>query len=118
MKGFGKLNTLIAPCLVIFMVSLTGLPPTVGFIAKFVVFSSLISETTAISFLVPILIVAVLTTVLSLFYYFNIPLHIYLKKPEELIIKKKKSVIFDFFILILAILVIIAGVFPDIFKIF
>jgi NADH-quinone oxidoreductase subunit N len=118
MKGFGKLNTLIAPCLVIFMVSLTGLPPTVGFIAKFVVFSSLISETTAISFLVPILIVAVLTTVLSLFYYFNIPLHIYLKKPEGLIIKKQKLIFLDFIIVILAIIVLIAGVFPDFFKIF
>ncbi|MRX45895.1 NADH-quinone oxidoreductase subunit N [Pedobacter puniceum] len=118
MKGLGKLNTLIAPCLVIFMVSLTGLPPTVGFIAKFVVFSSLISETTAISFLVPILIVAVLTTVLSLFYYFNIPLHIYLKKPEGLIIKKQKLIFLDFIIVILAIIVLIAGVFPDFFKIF
>lgn len=118
MKGLGKLNTLIAPCLVIFMVSLTGLPPTVGFIAKFVVFSSLISETTAISFLVPILIVAVLTTVLSLFYYFNIPLHIYLKKTEGLIIKKQKLIFLDFIIVILAIIVLIAGVFPDFFKIF
>ncbi|QEK50557.1 NADH-quinone oxidoreductase subunit N [Pedobacter aquae] len=118
LKGLGKLNTIIAPCLVVFMVSLTGLPPTVGFMAKFVVFSSLISETTAIGFLVPILIVAVLTTVLSLFYYFNIPLHIYLKKPEQLIVKEKKSPIFDFFIIILAVIVLIAGVFPSFFKIF
>jgi NADH-quinone oxidoreductase subunit N len=118
MKGLGKLNTLIAPCLVVFMVSLTGLPPTVGFIAKFVVFSSLISETTAISFLTPILIVAVLTTVLSLFYYFNIPLHIYLKKSEVLIVKKQNLAFFDFIIVILVITVLIAGVFPDFFKLF
>ncbi len=69
-------------------------------------------------FLTPILIVAVLTTVLSLFYYFNIPLHIYLKKSEALIAKKQKLVFFDFIIIILAITVLIAGIFPDIFKMF
>ena len=67
------------------LVSLVGLPPLGGFMAKFFLFSVLwefyllMNSETALCYL----IVAVLATVGSLFYYLQIPKNIFLSKEEQ-----------------------------------
>jgi NADH-quinone oxidoreductase subunit N len=55
-------------CMSIILVSLLGLPPLSGFVAKFAVFSTLVTDPQ----LYPLLIVGGLNTVLSLFYYLRL----------------------------------------------
>src|SRR5690606_15451553 len=55
-KGLGKSAPLIGVSLVVFMVSLVGLPPTAGFIAKFFVFTVLIGH---VSNSIPLIILLV-----------------------------------------------------------
>jgi NADH-quinone oxidoreductase subunit N len=64
--------------LLIFMLSLAGIPPTAGFMGKYFIFLSLI-ETHH-----PLLAVfAVLYIVPALYYYFRIVVHAWLKQPGE-----------------------------------
>ena len=57
------------------MISLTGLPPTGGFSAKFLLFSALWSayETSQQSFMLWVFILGLVNTVIALFYYLKIP---------------------------------------------
>ena len=78
-NGFGKKSPLLSACMVLFLLSLTGLPPTSGFIAKFYLFAAMI-EAQKFYWLA---VIAILNTVVSLFYYFSIAKSMYLDKIEN-----------------------------------
>lgn len=75
------------------MVSLAGLPPTSGFTAKLFIFSSLWEsyETSRKSLLFWLLVVGLLNTVISLFYYLRIPYFAFIKAGEWAGIQKKEG---------------------------
>lgn len=116
-KGLGRQAPIISVSLVIFMVALTGLPPTVGFIAKFLIFSSLIQAATTSLWTSILLIVAALTTVISLFYYLKIPLNLFLRKSEIDLAKKEESKLIFLLIVVIATLILLLGVWPALIKI-
>ena len=67
------------------LIALTGLPPTAGFTAKLLIFTSL-WEAYAQSgkpILLWLLIFGLLNTVVSLFYYLRIPYYAFIKVGEE-----------------------------------
>ena len=113
--GLGKAMPLALVCFVLIMISLTGIPPTSGFVAKLLVFTAVFHDwhATGDIGMVVLLIVGALTTVISLFFYFKIPLHAFLKtadsEPEVRPLRHS--------ILWLAVLITVAvwllGVFPD-----
>jgi NADH-quinone oxidoreductase subunit N len=61
----------------IFLFSLAGFPPTGGFLAKFFIFSSAVRQG-----LVPLVIIAVLASLISVFYYMRIIVYMYMKEPS------------------------------------
>ena len=67
---------LIAACMAIFLVSLTGLPPTAGFAGKFLLFAALVKEGGTL--LWTIAVIGVVNSAVSLFYYAKI-----LKAPRS-----------------------------------
>jgi NADH-quinone oxidoreductase subunit N len=73
--------------LLIGLISLTGLPPTGGFTAKLLIFSSLWQsyEGTKKAILIGLMIFGLVNTVVSLFYYLRIPYYAFLKagQPAE-----------------------------------
>jgi NADH-quinone oxidoreductase subunit N len=78
LNGLYQRSPAAAVLLLIFMLSLAGIPPTAGFMGKYFIFLSLI-ETKH-----PVLAVfAVLYIVLALYYYFRIVVHAWLKAPGE-----------------------------------
>jgi NADH-quinone oxidoreductase subunit N len=78
LNGLYQRSPASALLLLIFMLSLAGIPPTAGFMGKYFIFLSLI-ETRH-----PILAVfAVLYIVPALYYYFRIVVHAWLKAPGE-----------------------------------
>ncbi|MBD3749409.1 MAG: NADH-quinone oxidoreductase subunit N [Sphingobacteriales bacterium] len=115
-KGLGKQIPFISVSLVIFMVALTGLPPTAGFIAKFLIFSSLIQAASTSLWISILLIVAALTTVISLFYYLKIPLNLFLKKSAVELEEKQKSKIGIALILLIATFILVLGIWPVLIK--
>lgn len=65
--GFAKSSPVLAAALAVFLLSLAGIPPLVGFLAKYYVFAAAIQA--GYTWLV---ILAVLTTVIALYYYANV----------------------------------------------
>ncbi len=71
--GMGRRAPLLAAVLGFCFVSLTGIPPTAGFVAKVYIFNAAVQ-----SDLVWLAIVGVLNTVVSAFYYLRVVSHMYL----------------------------------------
>jgi NADH-quinone oxidoreductase subunit N len=84
-KGLGRRAPLAAFCLVLALFSLTGLPPTAGFVAKYAIFAVVIRRGLdgggAPLFLLAVL--GVLNTVVSLVYYARIIRLMILDQPTE-----------------------------------
>jgi proton-translocating NADH-quinone oxidoreductase chain N len=76
-KGLGKRMPLAALCMTLFVFALAGIPPTAGFMAKFVLFSSAIQANMAW-----LAVIAILNSALSLFYYARLVRYMYFLPPE------------------------------------
>ncbi len=74
-RGLGQHNIVLGINAIILMLALTGLPPTIGFTAKLLVFGTvaggLTSDSAGIAFLV--LLFGLLNTAVSIYYYLKIP---------------------------------------------
>ncbi len=77
-RGIGNRLPLPAVTMVIFLVSLAGLPPTAGFVGKFFLFKAVIAEN-----LYLLALVGVLNSVVSLFYYMRVVKAMYMEQPEH-----------------------------------
>jgi NADH-quinone oxidoreductase subunit N len=78
LKGMGFRAPLISIVMVAFLVSLTGLPPTVGFYGKWLLFREGIDA--GLAWLV---VVAAVNSVVSLFYYLRVAKALFLAQPAE-----------------------------------
>ena len=79
--GLIKRSPALAAILVLCLLSLTGIPPTAGFIAKVYVFNSAVQ--TGEQWLVAIVAIAVVNTALSAFYYLRWARTIVLEEPQD-----------------------------------
>lgn len=66
-KGLGQERPFLAALMTIFMFSLAGIPSTIGFIAKFYIFTGAITAGYA-----PLAVFAILATAISIYYYFKL----------------------------------------------
>jgi len=81
-KGLGWKMPFVGVAMTLFMVSLTGLPPTAGFIGKFYLFAALIKAGPGFYWLA---VVGVINSVVSLYYYFRVVKSMYLEgKPSKI----------------------------------
>jgi NADH-quinone oxidoreductase subunit N len=110
--GIGYTNPFISICMIIFMISMVGLPPFAGFLGKLFVFKAGVESN-----LTWLVIIGVLTSVISLWYYVNIIRHMYFLKYEEdeSLAKIKAPKLSVFIIAILALFTIFMVVIPSIF---
>ncbi len=76
--GIGFKYPWIGATFTIFLLSLAGFPPTGGFLAKFYVFSSAVKQG-----LVPLVIIGVLASLISVFYYLRIVVYMYMREPSR-----------------------------------
>ncbi len=77
-NGIGYKLPVLGVSLTIFLISLTGIPPTAGFIAKLYLFIALVDAN-----MIGIAVIALLNTVVSLYYYVRVLKHMYLTQPDE-----------------------------------
>ncbi len=73
--GLAKTRPLMAMAMTIFMLSLTGIPLTAGFVGKFMVFASALQAG-----LFGLAVIGVLTSVVSAFYYVRVVVNMYLRE--------------------------------------
>jgi len=77
-QGLATQRPVIAAIMLLFLLALTGIPPTAGFAAKFVVILSVLRADHA-----GLAVLAVLCSVVSAFIYLRVAVLMYMKEPEE-----------------------------------
>jgi NADH-quinone oxidoreductase subunit N len=75
--GMGKRAPMLATALTLCLISLTGIPPTAGFMAKFYIFSSAVQHD-----LLWLVIIAVLNSVISAYYYLRVVKVMWFNEPK------------------------------------
>ncbi len=85
LSGWGYRYPLLSGCLAICMLSLGGIPPTVGFIGKYLVFLNAVGDG-----LIGLAVLGVLASLIGVFYYLRVVYVLYMqpevKQPEGLLI--------------------------------
>ncbi len=76
--GLARQRPGLAALMTLFLLSLAGIPGTAGFVAKFYVFSAAVAAGQ-----VPLAILGVLTSVVSVYYYLRLPVAMYMREPAE-----------------------------------
>ncbi len=76
-SGLGFRAPLLALSMSIFMLSLGGLPPLAGFVAKFYIFQAALSEGYVI-----LVVLAVLNSAISFYYYLRVMVYMYMREPQ------------------------------------
>lgn len=77
-KGYGKKNPWLAFTLSFSLISLAGLPPTVGFLGKLFVFEAALENSQFV-----LIFIAVLGSAISLYYYLRVIVYMYMHEAEE-----------------------------------
>jgi NADH-quinone oxidoreductase subunit N len=106
-NGFARHQPWLAASAVVFLLSLAGIPLTAGFLAKFYMLKALV-QAGGFQWLV---ILAVLMAAVSVYYYFRVIQAMYFKEGEAPSMEISTS--FKWVIAVVAILVIILGVYPQ-----
>jgi NADH-quinone oxidoreductase subunit N len=75
--GLGRRSPLLAALMTIFLLSLAGIPPTAGFIAKVVVFGAALSDGHW-----PLVLIGVLASVVAAFFYLRVIVYMYMRGPK------------------------------------
>ncbi len=108
-KGLAKKNPAVALAMLIFMFSMLGIPPTVGFMGKLNVFLALIG-----SDIWWLAVVLVVMSIISAGYYLRVVIYMYMYEPESKV-QHNLTVPEVITISVMAVLVLILGIYPTIF---
>jgi NADH-quinone oxidoreductase subunit N len=76
--GLAKRKPWAALAMTVFMVSLAGIPPTAGFFGKFLLFKAMIQAEEY-----PLVVIGVLSSAVSLYYYLRVVVYMYMKPEPE-----------------------------------
>ncbi len=105
-RGLGLRYPWLAAAMTIFMISLAGFPPTAGFVAKYGLFSAAIAEG-----YIWLVVIAVLNTLISVYYYLRLVINMYMKEEENALISSFNIIVIGL-IWIMAAMMIILGITP------
>lgn len=108
-NGLGKKNPLMAFMLTMSMLSLAGIPPLAGFLGKYYIFSEAIRN----GFFV-LTIIAVVASIIGVYYYFKVILAMYTKDTVEPSIKS--PMLYNIVMVICVVLSLVLGIYPGIFT--
>lgn len=105
-KGLGGSIPFLGVALTVFLISLTGIPPTGGFVAKLYLFIALIDAN-----MITVAFIALLNTVVSLYYYVRVLKNLYLVQTDNKKVEIPVSILHYAVILLLIIPTMILGVY-------
>ena len=104
--GLGARSPALAALMTVFLVSLAGIPPTVGFIAKLGVFGAAIAAGNW-----PLALLCVLASVVAAYAYLRVIVRMYFRDPRGIVVDDTAPVP-QVAGLVLAVMVVVLGVFP------
>lgn len=105
--GLGFKVPVMGVMLSVFLFSLAGIPPMVGFIGKYYVFAAAVQAG-----LIPLAIIGVLASAASVYYYLRVMVYLYFKEAHKEYSLKTPGFVFKWTLILLAVLTIYYGVEP------
>lgn len=108
LAGLARSRPGMAALLTLFAVSLAGIPGTVGFTAKFFLFKSAVDAG-----LIGLTIVAVLGSLISVYYYLRLPVMMYMREPGAAKLRPRAATLELVVLAVCALVVVALGIFPN-----
>lgn len=105
--GLAQRAPLLASLMLVFMLALTGIPPTGGFFGKVYLFAAAVEAGWTW-----VAVVGVLTSAISLYYYMGIVVQMYLKNSEEDTPVPLRAPLLGATLVLCAVATVILGIFP------
>ncbi len=105
--GLAQRSPLAAAVMLLFLLSLTGIPPTAGFVGKFYLFAAAIDAG-----YVWLAIIAVVNSAISLFYYMRVVMVMYMRELPPQGIALNPSATLSLALLLAAVGTLLLGIFP------
>jgi NADH-quinone oxidoreductase subunit N len=111
--GLGRTSPVLAFCMMIFLLSLAGIPPLVGFFGKVYLFAAALNTTPADLGLLWLVILAIGMSAVSLYYYLQVLKQIYVIEPAAEAPPLPTSLLSQAVVVFAAITVIALGLAPN-----
>jgi len=105
--GLAQRSPLAAGVMLLFLLSLTGIPPTAGFVGKFYLFAAAVD-----SGYIWLALIAVVNSAISLFYYMRVAMVMYMREMPSQGIAMSRSPALYLALFLAAIVTLALGVFP------
>ena len=113
-SGFlGRRAPVLSFCMMIFMLSLAGIPPLAGFFGKFYIFASVLGSGLNNLSLLWLVILAIAMSAVSLYYYLQVLKQIYVVETTATQSKAPQFVLSQVIIAVLAFTVLVFGCAPN-----
>ena len=106
--GLAARRPVLAALMTLFMISLAGIPGTVGFMAKFYLFLAAVRGGQVV-----LTVVAVLTSLVSVYFYLRLPVTMYMHEPTEADVRRDTSSLEASVLAICAFAVVLLGILPN-----
>lgn len=81
LSGMGFTHPAVSLCLALFVLSMAGIPPTAGFLAKYFIFLEAVKGGR-----VTVVVLAVISQMVGVYYYLRIIVYLYMKESKETLI--------------------------------
>ena len=110
--GLAKRRPALAALMTLFMIGLAGIPGTAGFVAKYAVFMAAV-QSDASARMVLLVVIAALTSVVSVFYYLRLPRLMYMSEPGEAAGRLRLATGEWVVLAVCAVAVVVLGILPN-----
>ena len=114
LAGFARREPLLAFCMLVFILSLAGIPPLAGFFGKFYLFTAALGSTADNRGLLWLLILGLAMSTVSLYYYLQVLKQIYVAPGSTEIVAPRSPISLRVLTVVLALLVIVTGLLPNV----
>jgi NADH-quinone oxidoreductase subunit N len=107
-KGLAYVHPWRSALLTVFLVSLAGLPPTAGFMGKFVLFKAVLQAN-----FVVLALIGIVTVIVSVYYYFRVIVALFMRTTERKLATPDLDLPARVAGLLVLILILVLGLFPS-----